>query len=252
MSSPPLALTASGAGAPVWLVHGQITNAHQAWKRQEFLSERWRLVLVHRPGYGTGAEPDRSDWVAEGAMLAESIEPGAHLVGHSYGAMVAAATAAVAPVESLTLVEPPAYALLEDDAEADSLLAEIEAIQNDATATPAEAMRRFLAAQDLPSTIPDELTPELDAGVRLVRGERLPWDGDLPVEELARTPFPKQVISGGDAPVRERAAAAMAEAIGAEHTVIDGGGHNVQRLGEPFNEVLENFLLRADATKATP
>ncbi len=38
----------------------------------------------------------------------------------------------------------------------------------------------------------------------------------------------------------------LEERLGAERAVLPGAGHSVQRLGEPFNELLSEFVLRAE------
>ena len=200
---------------------------------------------MHRPGYGDTPTTGRSDWLAEGERLAETIERGAHLVGHSYGAMVAMVAAARRTVASLTLVEPPAFWLVRGDPDVEALLADIEAIQADTEASPAQALRRFLASQELAAEVPDELSAELADHVTLVRTERLPWDASPPVATLASAPYAKLVVSGGDGRAREHVANVLAAAIGAQRLVIPGGGHNVHRLGAPFNRALETFFAPA-------
>jgi len=38
----------------------------------------------------------------------------------------------------------------------------------------------------------------------------------------------------------------LEERLGAERAVLPGAGHSVQRLGKPFNELLAEFVLRAE------
>src|SRR5438270_12809731 len=108
-----------GEGPPVWLVHGAIADPEGTWEHQAPLAERWSLLVVRRPGFGLAPPPAGSDWVAEGGALAELLEEPGHLVGHSYGALVAFEAAGRRPesVCSLTLVEPPAYSLIRGDPE---------------------------------------------------------------------------------------------------------------------------------------
>ena len=66
--------------------------------------------------------------------------------------------------------------------------------------------------------------------------------------ELARAPFPKLVISGGHSPAFEAVCDVLADRTGAERAVLAGRGHTIPALGEPYNELVGNFLDRAEAT----
>lgn len=74
-------------------------------------------VVWDRRGYGTSPHAVGEDYLQDGRDAAQLLGDGAHLVGHSYGALAAALAAAQRPesVLSLTLVEPPAFALRPDD-----------------------------------------------------------------------------------------------------------------------------------------
>ena len=245
MNPASLATTSTGEGPPAWLVHGQLADPVRTWSRLRPVAERWRLIFVHRPGYGSSPAAGHSDWVTEGECLAETIEPGTHLVGHSYGAMVAMVAAARRRVASLTLVEPPAFSLTRGDPHVEAFIAYIEAIQANTEASSAHALRGFLAGMDFPAEVPDELPAELADQVTLMRTERLPWGAAPPIAALASASYPKLVVSGGGGGPREHVANVLAVAIGAERLIIPGGGHNVHRLGAPFNDALETFFASA-------
>lgn len=101
------------------LVHGgtQGTQAagHSNFSSQEALgAQGWQLIVPDRPGHGKSADPDRPDDAeADAVWVAELLEDGAHLLGHSYGGLVALAAAARRPaaVKSLTLIEPALFAV---------------------------------------------------------------------------------------------------------------------------------------------
>ena len=147
-------------------------------------------------------------------------------------------------VLSLTLVEPPGYALLPDDPDAAALIAEVEQARVRHAEDPRAALLAFLAAAGIEAPVPERLSPQMLAGVRLFIGERLPWQGELPLAAAALARFPKLVLCGVESPLRRRVAAAVAEAIGARVLAL-AGGHNLQRSGEPFNVALEEFLVNA-------
>lgn len=237
-----------GAGPQVLLIHGALADSAATWKAQAQLARRWRLLMVERPGFGASPAPQRSDWISEGRAVAGLLSRPAHLLGHSYGSLVALVAASEAPqnVLSLTLVEPPGYALLPDDAEATALIASIEQARITHAEDPRAALLAFLDAAGIEAPVPEQLPPALLAGVRLFIGERLPWQGEPPFAAVAAAPFPKLVVCCVESPLRRRVGAAVAEAIGARVVEL-AGGHNLQRSGEPFNVVLEEFL--ADAQR---
>ena len=124
-----------GAGPRVVLVHGSIANGPLAWREQQQLGERWRLEVPNRRGYGKSPQPIvRSDFEEDARDIAALLGNGAHLVGHSYGAIVALYAAALRPqsVRSLVIAEPPAWGLLKGDAVVDAVAAAQAATPRDA------------------------------------------------------------------------------------------------------------------------
>jgi pimeloyl-ACP methyl ester carboxylesterase len=114
-----------GEGPPVVLVHGSIVGPERTWREQRALAERWTLILPHRPGFGASPPPTRGDFAVEAPLIAELLGDGAHLVGHSYGAVIALLAAALRPdaVRSLTVSEPGALRLVAGDPRVDETIA---------------------------------------------------------------------------------------------------------------------------------
>jgi hypothetical protein len=77
--------------------------------------------------------------------------------------------------------------------------------------------------------------------------ERSPAEAVIPFDELGAAPFPKLVVSGGHSAAFEAVCDVLEERLGAERAVLPGAGHSVQRLGEPFNDLLTTFVERAEA-----
>src|SRR5215471_9709495 len=102
-----------GDGPSILFVHGDIVGAELTWRKQHVLAERWRLIIPNRPGFGDSPPLERNDFEVEAPMFAELLGDGAHLVGHSYGAVIALLAAAERPeaVLSLTISEPGALKL---------------------------------------------------------------------------------------------------------------------------------------------
>lgn len=239
-----LATRRLGTGPPVVLVHGGLEDGAKTWPEQIVLAERWTLHIPDRVGYGASAElSDGEDFDLDAELLAPALPDGAHVVGHSSGALAAIFTAARRPeaVASLALIEPPAFHLAPEARELEQAAEELF----DADLEPVAFLRRFfeIFADESP---PDEVLQPLAGPALVWRGfVRRPWQVDLPLAELAATPFRTLVFSGGYSPGFEAVSDTIAESTGGERTVLTGAGHEVQRTGTPFNERLEAFWKNA-------
>jgi hypothetical protein len=92
--------------------------------------------------------------------------------------------------------------------------------------------------------LPSPLPPPFAEAVRNLKTER-PWETGVPLEELAATPFPKLVVTGGGTPGFEDVGDVLAEKLPAKRVLFDGSPHAVQRIGERFNAELLEFLSSA-------
>src|SRR5438270_13533423 len=97
----------------VLLVHGSVVNGEATWGAQRPLAERFELVVPNRRGFPPGPEVERVDFHDEAVWLEQFLEPGAPLVGHSYGGVISLLAAARRPelVPPLTVIEPPPFAV---------------------------------------------------------------------------------------------------------------------------------------------
>ena len=230
-------------------VHGSIVDAQRTWRHQLVLAERWELCLPNRPGFGASPPLPRGDFDQEAPLIAELLGDGAHLVGHSYGAVIALLAAAARPdaVRSLTVSEPGSLRLAEGNPEVDDAIANGEELyRRREDIGPDGFLRLFRAGVHSAHETPDELPAWLERGARLVMEERPPWEADIPVDALAGAQFPKLVISGSHSPVFEAVCDALADRIGAHRAVIPGRGHTIPGTGAPYNDCLETFLARAE------
>jgi hypothetical protein len=148
-------------------------------------------------------------------------------------------------VLSLTLCEPPAFQVAPASPDVQQLAAALEAhIRGPSEGV--EWLRSFVRLVGGTAVIPDELPALLADGVRALRAARmLPWEVELPIEELAATPFPKLVISGNHHPAFEAVCDILAERLGAQRKWAAGHGHSIPHTGTTFNETLEAFLQAA-------
>jgi len=234
----------SGQGPPVVFIHGSIVGAEVTWRRQQPLGERWTLVVANRPGFGASPPLARGDFEAEAPLFAELPGDGAHLVGHSYGAVIALLAAALRPeaVRSLTVSEPGALRLAGTPG-GEKLIADGELLYAArGSLSPDDFLRMFRSGTGSSRETPEDLPDELRRGAELAMRERPPWEAEIPLDALAAAGFPALAISGGHSPVFEAICDNIAERLGGERAVIQGKGHNIPATGDPYNERLARFL----------
>ncbi|MFT4039877.1 MAG: alpha/beta fold hydrolase [Thermomicrobiales bacterium] len=242
-------------------IHGDFGNGESSFaKAASEIGDGYRLLLLDRPGFAAGAEhPSRYTFADDAAaMLVEVSRLGAadfHLVGHSYGGLVAIEMTRQAPerVRSLTLIEPPVLALLDDDA-ARAMIRRVVELQaahrdDDLDATTAAFFAMIDAAH-----VPERLrgTPEWDAllpyAARFARNEP-PGDFPLATFEALPADLPVTVFSGGRS---HRALRGVAELLAGRPQVrryvhVPGAGHAVQMAGDAFVLPLLEEIAVADA-----
>jgi pimeloyl-ACP methyl ester carboxylesterase len=230
------------------LVHGSVVNAELTWGAQQPLAGRFDIVAPNRRGFPPGPDVERVDFEDEADWLEPFLEAGTHLVGHSYGGVVSLLAAAQHPdhLRSLTVIEPPAFGVARGRPEVDEFVGRSAAHWAEGPRDPAEFLRAFLALVGS-SIPPGNLTPGLLQGARTLLVERSPVEAVIPLDDLARAPFPKLVVSGGHSAAFDAVCDVLEERLDAERAILPGAGHSVQRLGEPFNDVLASFVERAEA-----
>lgn len=222
-------------GPRLLLVHGSVVNGEVTWTAQRPLAERFDLVVPNRRGFPPGPEVERVDFEDEAVWLERFLEPGTHVVGHSYGGVVALLAAARRPelVRSLTVIEPPAFALVRGHPAVEEFIARFPAIGGD----PETFLRAFLDVVGAPQP-PGRLTPALLQGARALMVERPPWEAQIPLDRLAGIPL--LGVSGG----HSEAFDAVLDVLGGERVVLPGAGHSPQGLGAPFNDRLAGFVMK--------
>ncbi|WP_327142086.1 alpha/beta fold hydrolase [Nocardia sp. NBC_01327] len=238
-----------GRGPRVVLVHGGVLGGRETWRAQRELSERWTLLAPDRPGHGRTPGVGRQDFEIESLLVAEQLlDRPVHLVGTSYGAIVAMYAAVRSPrnVLSLTVIEPPASGVARGVPVVDAFGARVRAALEAVELPPATALREFLAVVGAQVELADPPAPVLIDGMRRLLGARPPDEAELPLSRLRRAPFPMLVVSGGHMDANEIICDTIAQRTGAARAVCPGSGHLVPDTGKPFNDVLERFLVAAN------
>jgi pimeloyl-ACP methyl ester carboxylesterase len=228
----------------VVLVHGSGGNAASAWTAVQALSDRFELVTPNRGGYPPGPLLERIDFEEQADELAPLLQDGAHLVGHSYGGLIALLMAARRPeaVLSLAVSEPPAFALAPENPEVERLVEGLEHFKQGGL-VPREFAAGFLGLVGSNAELPDPLPPEAEQSIRATMAERSPLEAELPLDELAATSFPKLVLSGGHHPAFDAVCDVLEQRLGAERAVLPGAGHSIPR-APGYAALLEEFLSR--------
>ncbi|WP_157983899.1 alpha/beta fold hydrolase [Nesterenkonia muleiensis] len=238
-----------GRGDQIVLVHGSLTTGAEEWQAQLPLAdEGFRLVIPDRCGYGSSPVIDREDFLRDAEDLVELLDEGSHVVAHSYGGLSAMFAAVERPdsIQSLTLLEPPAFIAATGPAE--TLLTAVRTMWH-LDLSDDEWLVRFLqAVGTAPDVIPPEAREEVVARVPLVRRGRPPWESHLPLSQLASAAFPKHVVSGGHSDGFEAICDKLARHIGASRSVVKGAGHDIQFTGPPLNDLLLRIWRTAPQT----
>lgn len=228
-----LAVDVLGDGDTVVLVHGSGVR-DWTWSDQLELADRYRLVMPYRRGWGDSPDAD-PDFEVDGADVAALIDRPSHLVGFSYGGIGALLAAARRPelVRSVTVIEPPAFGLAEDDPEVQALLPKLFAAY--AKPTPEEFGVAFAEAMGFEPRPP---SPEMRSALESFRRERTPNEAVIPFDQLDGIPV--LVVTGGWHPAFDAVARVLVERLDAEEAIFPGAGHPAQH-AEGFNERLLSF-----------
>jgi pimeloyl-ACP methyl ester carboxylesterase len=231
----------------IFFVHGSVVGGKATWSAQAPLADRFELFVLERPGFPPNPPVDRVDFESDAELVVSLLRAEDHLVGHSYGGVIALLAAAARPgaVASLTVVEPPATRVALGDPAVARIAADGADLYASGAHENAETMlRRFLASVGSAFDPPSPLPPALEQGARALVVERGPWEAEIPLAALRAAPFPKLVVSGAHHEAFDAICDALERELGAERVVLPGFGHAIPR-HPGFNDVLADFVERA-------
>lgn len=242
-----------GTGVPLVLIHGDLNNGASAWASQlESLAPWHRLIVPDRRGHGASPTEPRPYTIAGdaadlAALLDELGVERAHLVGHSYGGLVALEWAVRQPerCRCLHLIEPPYLTLLPDDPDVASIAAAGRAIFDNAAAAGGDRT----AADFVTMMAGDEamrrarMRPFWAAMAReAARMAHAEYPDRYPPARLdalaAGVPITVYTGARSHAALRKIASALAARRAGAHLVEFATAGHDVQRAGAPFDRAL--------------
>jgi pimeloyl-ACP methyl ester carboxylesterase len=229
-------------------VHGSVMGGRPTWSGQRPLGRDHRLDILERPGFPPNPPVERVDFEDDARLVVGRLEERSHLVGHSYGGVIAllAAAAARDRVLSLTVIEPPAMAVARGNPAADAFTREgIDWWATGPTDDPEAFLRGFLAYVGSEYVPPTPLPPQLEQGARALIVERGPWEAEIPLAALAEAEIPTLVVSGGHHAAFDAVCDVIATELAAERLVLPGFGHTAQRHPD-FNPRLREFVARAE------
>jgi pimeloyl-ACP methyl ester carboxylesterase len=241
-------------GAPVVMVHGSFTWGEDAWAQQRELAAHYRLLVVDRCGHGQSPDAGRFGFEQQADDIASVLGTSAHLVGSSYGAVLALIVAQRAPsmIRSLTVIEPPAWGLARGDPQVEEQIRLMRPILGQAEDLgPDVAFSRFLEAIGLEPN--DEPSTEMDLTcIASSFREPPPEEAPLSVDGLNAMHLPLLVVSGGLKAATQRfrnrrlafrvVCEVLAAIPGAEWAQFPTAGHNPHLEDPRFNPRLRSFL----------
>ena len=227
----------------VVLIHGSVGNASVWAPLRRVLEPRFEVVTPTRGGYPPGPLLERIDFERQAEELAPALGDGAHLVGHSYGGVIALLIAAAHPerVRSLAVSEPPAFGVARGDPAVDDLVARLAEHFERGPREPRAFAQGFLALVGSELRLPDPLQPGLEQGIRATMAERGPWEAEISLDTLAAAPFPKLVVSGAHSAAFDAVCDVLEQRLGAERAVLPGAEHSLMR-APGFAERIVGFL----------
>lgn len=251
-----------GSGRPAIFVHGIFGWGLDTFPEQVALADDYQVIILDRRGFGQSPPaPETAGWPIDVPDLVALLEEvgGAHLVGHSYGAVDCLLAAGQRPdlIQSLVVIEPNLLDLVTHDPGPAAVVARLHSLYRAAPGmTATEFIARFAASTgrspEAATAWIESLGPTDWAAVETSRRER--WPGDAPVDmgAIAAAGVPTRVVAGGWPPrsgqppspfglALRAVSEAVALGVGAQLTVLEASYHNPQiEDAGPFNAFLRD------------
>lgn len=253
----------TGSGSPVILVHGAMADYREWSNQQGPLSQRHRVIAYSRRYHWPNAPPNKdSDGTAERraedlAAIIQSLElRPAHIVGHSYGGLVALTLSLRHPemVRTLVLVEPAVSGVLENAPESKALVNERQAFSDEMRAAfdsgDAERIVKTALSHYAPGEFDDAPAETREMYQANIPAFRLDFNSPRPTlncEDMQNIAAPALVLAGGRSPKGlQRTAERVAQCLkGRSLAKIPQGTHHSQlNHSQEFNDTVLAFLAK--------
>lgn len=244
-----------GSGPAVILVHGSVSSSRQWRKLVERLRGRYRLIAADLHAGEAGATFSFGEDCGLVDHLIDAASGKVHLVGHSYGGVIALKTALARRerLAGLILIEPSCFHLLERAGlhREHSEIAELRARQEEALAAgdPDASARVFLDYWMGPrawAEMPEPRRAAIRSGMpKVVQDWIGTFDGSTRIEDVRSLDVPALLMRATDTKTPSaRIVDLMREALpGSRLVEIEQGGHMSPLTNpEPVNAAIENFL----------
>jgi pimeloyl-ACP methyl ester carboxylesterase len=252
---------AVGDGAPVVLLHSSLSSKSQWSALAERLAPRFRVIALDLCGYGDNALPvPRGLFTLEHEVELVAARLGRlipardriHLVGHSYGGLVALRFAQYASdrIASLSVYEPVAFQLLDDE---DAALADVKRLASRVSRLVAAGCHRYAAQAFVDFWNGDgsyaRLPQHAQAGIAR-RVDKLPLDFQaasswpMTLEDICGIAAPTLLLGGKRSPaVVQRVHARLVGAIpGSRAALFDAGHMGLVADAQRINPWIEAFV----------
>lgn len=182
------------------LIHGLSTNGFDEFAPMAPLADEFRLMAPDRCGAGRSAETGRHAFADQARDIADLLEPGTHLLGTSFGGVIALLVAALRPkrIASLVLNEPVAFSLVPNDPDAQWMVEQFRPlVAAVAAGAPIEtigaAYDRAMLREPREGIATDQEWTDLRAAVL----DPPPWEAKVDAKSVRRLSVPKLVTRGG-------------------------------------------------------
>lgn len=203
---------------PVVLVHSSAGSARQWRTLTDLMTPRYRVIAPDLGGYGKTAESVahlsfEDDCARIRRLVAAEADP-VHLVGHSYGGLIAVKTAFENPdrLRSLTLIEPVCFHLLREAGEQeafDEISAvrdrQVAAVERGDLSASAEGFIEYWMGADAWAAMPAE---RRGAVAHLMPKVAVEWPGAFESttrrDQYGSLPWPMQIIRAADTTLAAR------------------------------------------------
>ncbi|MCK8817883.1 alpha/beta hydrolase [Natroniella sulfidigena] len=190
------------------LIHGGFSNGYLTWRRQiDTLGEQYRLIICDRRGHGKSPQDPKPYTIAQDAqdiiaILKEIGIDSFHLVGHSYGGLVAIEVAyqLADKISTLHLLEPPCFSLFSNDPEVSSLNNKIKSLFEESSERGIEELAKgffeTMIGTEAAEHLRDSLAWQkvLDETERLINEE---YPAEYSSEKITDLSLPIYIYTGG-------------------------------------------------------